>query len=247
MDKLAADNAAQDAEARAAIWKTICVAADEVRVRFAIEAIHELDDRDIRSTSSVPGVLTWQLVEALSLLCVIVRCDDAKANVVSVFGKMGPIELREDGVVRYLWAQQTLHGEKSALRGRPDIIVTSSSELPHAGNAVRIIEAKCVRKLDAPAIRGEFGKAHDLRVESYFIWSFYSPSPKIVNGAKGLGIDLEILGFDTNRRSDLIASPEALLSHVAHSQEQARRGQRFAQALVDAGQHAQRKLRGPAE
>ena len=107
MDKLAADNAAQDAEARAAIWKTICLAADDVRFRFAIKAILELGDREIRSTSSVPGVLTWQLVEALSLLCVIIRCDDAKANVVSVFGKMGPIELREDGVVRYLWAQQT--------------------------------------------------------------------------------------------------------------------------------------------
>ena len=146
-----------------------------------------------------------------------------------------------------LWAQQTLHGEKSALRGRPDIIVTSSSERPHPGNAVRIIEAKCIRKLGAPAIRGEFGKAHDLRVASYFIWSFYSPSPQAIAGAKGLGIDLEVLGFDTNRRSELVASPEALLSHVAHSQEQARRGQRFAQALVDAGQHAQRKLLGPAE
>ena len=116
-------------------------------------------------------VPTWQLVEALSLLCVIVRCDDAKANVVSVFGKMGPIELREDGVVRYLWAQQTLHGEKSALRGRPDIIVTSSSERPHPDNAVRIIDAKCARNLGATVIRGEFGKAHDLRVASYFIWS----------------------------------------------------------------------------
>jgi hypothetical protein len=247
MDKSAADNAAEDTEARAAIWKTICLAADDIRHRFKVEAIHELDQREIRSTTSVPTVATWQLMEALSLLCVIVRSSDAKANVVNVFGKMGPIEIREDGVTRYLWAQQTILGEKSALRGRPDIVVTSSSDRPNSRNTVRIIEAKCVRTLGSPTIRGEFGKAYDLRVTSYFIWSYYSPSPKVIDGARGLGITLEALGFDTNRRHDLVSSPEALLSHVAHSQEQARRGQRFAQTLLDAGQDAERKLLSPEQ
>jgi hypothetical protein len=93
----------------------------------------------------------------------------------------------------------------------------------------------------------EFGKAYDLRVATYFIWSFYSPSAKSIDGARGLGIDLQALGFDTDRRQDLLASPEALVSHVAYSQEQARRSQRFALGLEDAGQDARRKLLAPPQ
>jgi hypothetical protein len=108
----------------------------------------------------------------------------------------------------------------SALEGRPDLIVTSTREPPHPKNATRIIEAKCVSH---QTVRSEFGKAHELRVATYLIWSFYSPTPRVVAGARGLGIDLEALGFDTNRRADLVQSPEALISRVAYAQEQARR------------------------
>ena len=240
------DKADDDIEARLALWKAISVAANDVRHRFAVKEIHGIAQDPIRSTSEVPDVATWRLVEALSLLCVILRSNEAKANLISVFGKTGPVEIQEDGVVRHLWAQQTVWGDLSALSGRPDLVVTSTSDLPHPGNAVRIIEAKCVRQLGAQTIRSEFGKAHDLRVATYFIWSFYSPSAKIVAGARGLGIDLEPLGFDTGLRGDLLTSPEALISHVAHAQEQSSRAQRFARALESAGQEARRKLLGPA-
>ena len=65
-------------------------------------------------------------------------------------------------------------------------------------------------------------------------------------GAKGLGIDLQALGFDTERRPDLISSPEALISFVAQTQDIARRSSRFARALEGAEQDAQRKLLGPS-
>jgi hypothetical protein len=199
----------------------------------------------MRTGADVPDVATWQLVEALSLLGIMLRAEDAAADVIYIFGKTGPVEIQEDGIVRQLWAQQTLRGDKSALNGRPDLIVTSSQEPPHPHNAIRIIEAKCIRQLGTQTVRSEFGKAHDLRVATYLIWSFYSPSPKVVAGARGLGIDLEALGFDTERRADLIGSPEALIARVAYAQEQARREQRFAVALVEASQEAQRKLLGP--
>jgi len=60
-----------------------------------------------------------------------------------------------------------------------------------------------------------------------------------------LGIDLEALGFDTDRRAGLVGSPEVLIPRVAYAQEQARREQRFAVALVEVSQEAQRKLLGP--
>jgi hypothetical protein len=110
---------------------------------------------------------------------------------------------------------------------------------------MRIVEAKCVRQLGAQTIRSEFGKAHDLRVATYIIWSFYSPKQHVIDGAKGLGIDLEPLGFDTERRDDLVGSPDVLISRVATSQEAFRRAQRFAVALGDANEATQRKLLPP--
>ena len=92
------------------------------------------------------------------------------------------------------------------------------------------------------AIRTEFGKAYDLRVVTYLIWSFYSPTSRAIAGAKSLGIDLLALGFDTQRRHDLITNPEALFSHVMNSQEQACRTGRFALALEDAGREMRQKF-----
>jgi len=239
------ESADKDIAARGALWKAICVASQDVLNRFRIKSILVEDGAPIRTGADVPHVATWRLVEALSLLGVILRSEDAAADVINIFGKTGPVEIREDGIVRQLWAQQTLRGDKSALAGRPDLIVTSSPERPHPNNATRIIEAKCVRHLGTQTVRSEFGKAHDLRVATYLIWSFYSPTHRVVEGARGLGIDLEVLGFDTNRRADLLGSPEALISRVAYAQEQARREQRFAISLEEASQEARRKLLGP--
>jgi hypothetical protein len=236
------ESADEDSEARTALWRAICLASEDIGNRFAVRSILGVGGATVAASSPLPGVATWQLVEALSLLGVVLRSDTAVADEVSIFGKTGPIEIREDGSLRWLWAQQTLRGDRSSLAGRPDLIVTTSRELPHPGNAARIIEAKCVKDLGTQTVRSEFGKAHDLRVASYLIWSFFSPRPKVVAGARGLGIDLEALGFDTERRADLIRDPEALIARVVYSQEQARRTQRFAGALEEAGQQARRKL-----
>jgi hypothetical protein len=141
-----------DVGARLAIWNSICICADDVRRRFDVESIQGTGGHEIRGGGAVPAVATWQLIEALSLLCVILRCDDAAADVVTVFGKVGPVQIREEGVALHLWTQQTLRGGKSALTGRPDIIVTSTADLPHPGNAARIIEAKCVKQLGTQTI-----------------------------------------------------------------------------------------------
>jgi hypothetical protein len=242
---LTRESADSDAEARAALWKAIGVASGDIRHRFTVRSIRGTDGLEVRTGTDVPGVPTWRMIEALCLLGVLLRSEDADADVVDVLGKTGPVHIREDGVERYLWSQQTLGGERSSLDARPDLIVTSSPEPPHSGNAVRIIEAKCVRKLGAATVRSESGKAHDLRVSTYLIWSFYSPSPKVVAGAKSLGIDIEALGFDTDQRERLLREPEVLISRVAYSQEAARKAQRFAVALVKAGEQARQKLVGP--
>ncbi|HEY6326593.1 MAG TPA: hypothetical protein VIW73_08815 [Candidatus Cybelea sp.] len=237
------ESADRDSEARAALWRGICVAAEEVRRNFSIRSLRGFAG-ELRSGSVLPPVPTWQLVEAISLLSLILRSDSASANAVNVFGKTGPIEIQEDGKKRFLWAQQPMRGESSTLGGKPDLVVTLSDDLPQPQNTVRVIEAKCVRVLDTQTIRAEFGKAHDLRVATYFIWTFYSPSTRLVAGARGLGLDLVALGFDTARRDDLITNTDALISHVSNSLLESRRAGRFAQALQDAGHEASVKLSG---
>ncbi len=243
----ATTGADSDLQARSALWRAICVAAEDVRHRFRIGAITGVGQPSLHTLTNPPDVATWQLVEALSLLGVILCAEEATASMVSVFGKSGPIEIVEEGVIRYLWAQHKIRGDWSALAGLPDLVVTSSADLPHSGNAVRIIEAKCVRSLGTHTIRAEFGKAYDLRVGAYLIWSFYTPPSRVIDGARGLGIDVEALGFDSSQRDNLLGSPEALISHVTHTQEQVRRTQRFASALGEAVDEARRKLVGPSD
>lgn len=235
------ESADQDSEARNALWRGVRTATEEVRRSFSIRSLRAFGT-ELRTESPLPQVPTWQLVEAISLLSIILRSDSATANVVNLFGKTGPIEFQEDNTTRFLWAQQPMRGESSALGGKPDLVVTLSDDLPEPQNTVRVIEAKCVRTLDTQTIRAEFGKAHDLRVATYFIWTFYSPSARLVAGARGLGLDLVALGFDTTRRRDLVTNTQALLSHVSNALLEARRAGRFAQALQAAGTEAGFKL-----
>jgi len=231
-----------DVEAQQALWRAVCEAAEQLAPRCAVYSSQIPDEPGlIRVGRPIPEVKPWQLIEALSLLAILMRADEVNSSeILSLFGKTGPLGFREDGADRYLWAQQKLQGEYSALGGRPDLVVTSSPERPTTVNVLRIVEAKCRRQLDTQTVRAEFGKAHNLRVAKYFIWTFYSASPRAVAGAHRLGLDIVELGFDSPRRKDLIEQPAALVSHVAHALEQSRKVQRFATALKEAGQDARR-------
>lgn len=164
------------------------------------------------------------------------------SEVCNLFGSTGPLHFMEDGHDRYLWAQPLLRGQESALGGRPDLVVSSTPDTPSALNIIRVVECKCRKRLGAPDIRGEFGKAHDLRVTSYLIWSFNTPALSIIEGAKRLGLDIEPIGFDTDRRTDLISMPENLVMHVANTQEVSRRGNRFAQLMLKSSNDASLKI-----
>lgn len=59
----------KDTDGRKALWKAICVASDDVQTRFSVKCILSNGTSSPCSRSPVPDVFTWQLVEALSLLC----------------------------------------------------------------------------------------------------------------------------------------------------------------------------------
>ena len=235
-----------DTEDRSILWREICEASLQLASRCSVFTT-DCSGALIRvmPPQPLPSVRSWQLVEALSLLSIILRAEEVRSNSIILFRKTGPIEIKEDGLPRFLWSQQYLRGRYSKLGGRPDLIVTSSIDTPSPTNILRVVEVKCLKDLGTQHIRGEFGKAHDLRVATYFIWSFYKLAPRVKAGARGLGLDIEELGFDTPQRENIVNRPNALLSHVSNSLEQARLSRTFAKALEDASRDTQLKLTGP--
>jgi hypothetical protein len=160
-----------DTEARHAIWKAICLAAEQLAHSCSVYtpatlggARHKVDSQQI------PDVDIWQLVEGLSLLCILLRADSVRATDVTLFIKGGPFEFVEDGVSRYLWFQHSLEGQHSGLGSRPDLFVTSTSNAPDAGNVLRVVEVKSARQLDTQTVRAESREVRKLGPCGYAAW-----------------------------------------------------------------------------
>ena len=232
-----------DATERTSVWNAIRVAATTIRRAWGVRVFLESDtNREIADIITVPPVPTWKLVEILSALAVLTTAQSvATRNLSNLISKTGPIEYLKDGRPSYLWTQPNMTGDESGLGGRPDIVITRTSGAPSHTNAIQIIESKCNRALGTPDIRGEFAKGFDLRVRSYFIWSFFSPSERLILGARKLGIDLTAIGFDTPARANLLI-PENLLLFVSEKIEASRTTGRFALLLEATADEVSRKL-----
>lgn len=236
-----------DFKARSALWKAICHSAERLAGSCSVYiSTKPKPEGRVRRASTPPDVRTWQLMEALCLLSVLFKAEKVVSReVCNIFGRSGPFHFVEDGEDRYLWSQVSLIGKESSLGSRPDLIVTNDSKPPTAETTVRIIECKCRKSIGAQVIRAEFGKAYDLKVTSYLIWSFITPNKRAMEGAKSLGLDLEALGFDTDMREKLIENPEILLYHVANTIEVSRRENRLAQMLRTSADQVERKMLSP--
>ncbi len=231
-----------DEEARRAILAAIKMATRSLqdKCNIYLNSGYPKSGLDLIAEKEVP---TWKLMEIISLLSILSKAKKINTKeIYNILGVTGPIEIIEDEEVHFVWIQPTIEGS-CGLSGRPDIVITSTPVQATSSNTLRIIECKCRKQLSAPDIRAEFGKAHDLNVASYFIWSFKSPSEKLINGAKKLGIDLVPFGFDTDMREEFIKRPHTLLGYVSDSMERSRKEILFAKMLIDSGEMIQNKLR----
>jgi len=234
----------RDEEAHLALWRAICDAADKLSGRCQIKYRERPGAKILVSSGLIPpGVQSWQLVEALSLLMIISAAEAVFIPEVSnLFGRNMRLHIVEDTMNRYVWTQVPVKGADSELGSRPDILITDSPDEPSSKAIRRVIDCKFCKRLGAPIVRAEFGKAFDLKPASYLIWSYNMPSPTVIHGAKKLGIDIVGLGFDTTRRAELLASPENLQKHVSGVLEASRRESNFAKAIVRAGEDVSPKL-----
>jgi len=217
---------------RYVIWRAICYAAKQLSGKCSFFVSEKpLPDYQIKDALPFPNISISKLMEVLCLLAVLLRADDIKTNEISnIFKKVGPVHFIENDQDLYLWSQITLKGQRSLFNSRPDLLVTVDSDLPSSANVLRIIECKS-GNISATLIRSEFGKAYDLKVESYLIWSLITPSPKIIKGASELGIHIESMGFDSNMRNVFIKKPDTLAYHIAYAIEISGKECRMMQAL----------------
>ena len=153
------NRAIEDPEVRAAIWATVCLAAEQLHsCAVLLPSVKKAKPQEISINSPVPSFKTWRLVEALSLLGILLRADSVQTKAVKLFARTGPVEFVEDGEPRFLWVQQGAEAELSGLIGRPDLFVTSTAEHPTVGNIVRVVEVKFVKSFGAADLRAEFGR-----------------------------------------------------------------------------------------
>src|SRR5688572_3374108 len=136
----------KDTEARIAIWKAIIICAEQLDYRCS--ALMRVPGKRAPQAiigRPIPKKRTWQLIEGLSLLGILLRAETVLFKEVTLFVKAGPLELVEEGETRYLWSQHMVVGRLSGLDCKPDLVVTKTKNLPSAANISRIVEVKCTR------------------------------------------------------------------------------------------------------
>ena len=181
----------EDIDARTSIWKAIRVAADVLRSSWSVQIFLERDtDKEIIDIHDAPDLKLWKLFEIVSVLAVLTSAQYVSTKKISnLKGKAGPIEYTKDDRQLYLWTQPRMTGEESGLGGIPDIVITNTPEEPTPTNSIHIIESKRRKKLTTADIRAEFAKAVDLRVRSYFIWSFFRQLRNLFKGQRILELN----------------------------------------------------------
>lgn len=204
---------------------------------------------EVKTKSNYAKTLAWNKVKGnfLELLCLLSILSPTKpiekcCTIKNVFHSLGPIPIVEDGIVKNVWTQQTLSDTISGFNARPDIIIAQPSVQISSESIIDIIECKCVKNISSSAIRSEFGKAHDLRVNSYTIISYYDVDNSIIESSKKLGIKIIQFMLNTPERNSFIENPEELSSVLSEKIQQSRKEKDFLKMLESAASESKSKL-----
>ena len=107
--------AIEDLAVKAAIWKTICLAADQLHSCDVYVRISRKTKPQKISAAVMPNQRACYLVEALCLLGVLLKADSVQEKSVTLFAGIGPVAFLEDGHLRFLWAQKDATGQITGL------------------------------------------------------------------------------------------------------------------------------------
>ncbi|MDP2930265.1 MAG: hypothetical protein Q8N56_01490 [bacterium] len=235
----------ENEEVRESIIKAIIIAAGSLSEKQRVLFLFPNGQSGLFDRSIIfKEMKTWRLLETLSILSILNRADEIKyREIPNLFRKFGPFEFIEGGVQKFLWYQPQFSNGIAGLKAIPDIAITDSREQANNRNILNIIECKHRIKMGAPAIRAEFGKAHDLRVLSYLIWTWWTPKKTLIQGAKKLGIDLVPVGFDSDLKKEFIEQPHSLFNHVLGEITRSRTENSFAMTIRKTEEEIEKKLK----
>jgi hypothetical protein len=187
--------------------------------------------------------LRGRLLEALCLLLTLETAKPTRRQTLnSIIRRCGPVEIEEEQTIRYVWTQPTLNETISGLKARPDLVVSTSSRDLGPDTIVRIVECKNVRQITSSMIRAEFGKAHDLKVSSYLVLTYYENSQSNILAAQSLGLDLSSVGLYGPQRLNLISGEVTVAEKVRKALVNSRKEKRFLYQLENSAQQTRRKL-----
>lgn len=234
-----------DDSARQAIWNAIVKLAEKIEEKFSLHAYLTKDQSRKITSLQEPERCdeTWKLIEILSVLTVLSDAEYiVSREVYNLRGRLtSPVHFTEKGEDSFLWTQTRMKESLSGFAGVPDIIVTGTHAPPSRSNALYIIECKCVRQLSSRHIRAEFAKGYDLRITSYFIWSYYDPSHAVIEGAELLGVKVRPVGLGSLAERSEMMNPDRLIEHFATEIRDARDEGEFERVLQRTGSEAANK------
>ncbi|MFC1572818.1 hypothetical protein ACFL6M_04385 [Candidatus Eisenbacteria bacterium] len=208
------------------------------------------DDADHIRRSNHLKLTAWQntkgaLLEALCLLAVLARHRPVGTPPpVDLFARVGPLAMSDGSAPQYLWTRPNLPSAQSGLRAAPDIVLTTTPEVPTAANTLSITECKCRRVLSASEIRSEFGKAYDLAAPSYTVLSYYSQPDRIREAASALGLAFEVFQLHSRKRADYLLGTRDLGLDLAGLLARSRGERAFLAMLEGKRNEVQTKLIG---
>jgi hypothetical protein len=172
------------------------------------------------------------ILEVLVLLSTLVKLRPVRnIELPNAFSPSIPIPVDENGNPQFIWCQPSISDSTSGMLARPDIVIATSDQSLDEKTIISIVECKCRSQLNAQDIRKEFGKAYDLKVQSYTILSYYETPQRLKDAAKKLGIDLKDFGLGTDMRDEYLTGQRDLGHDLAETLEEARRAKSFVKTL----------------
>jgi hypothetical protein len=148
-----------------------------------------------------------------------------------------PLMRKATGETHFLWIQPQIPALLSGMDARPDLLIATDNMIT-SRSVFTIREAKH-KRLNAPTIRGEFGKAFDLHVRSCVIVSYHPVPLDVCDAARRLGIEVESLDLGTGERSNRPAGE--LARRLRESFDAADERSRFTEILSAAAQESESK------
>ncbi len=206
------------------------------------------DDEKRVKVKNLVQIRAWKklkgsLLEGLVFLSVLSRRELLHHfSVDDLFGPVPTVQVLNQGFDEFIWCRTKINHTASGLGATPDLTATLTDGEINQSTISSVIESKYHDKVTADVLRGQFGKAYDLHVNSYTIISYRPVSETVKKAAEALGLDLIEFQLHTKLRPDYLCGKRNIGTDFAVVLEAAQRKNSFLAKMDMAVMEAKKKL-----